>query len=343
MTHYIVRRLLLLPVVAFGATLLIFIFMQFLSPYQLVSTYVRSPEELRHADLDTLVKKYHLDAPFYERYFDWVGNILHGNLGWSATSNDWVAHSIAARFPATLELAIYAAIPMALGGIWLGTVAAVNHNRFWDHVTRIFAIIGWSLPTFVFGLVFLMVFYVWLGWFPPGRLSTWATQVVISPSFHAYTGMYSIDALLNGRLDVFFNALQHLVGPVITLSYLYWALLLRITRSSMLESLRQDYVRTARAKGLEESVVIKKHARRNALIPVATSVGLMFLGLLAGVIITETVFNYPGIGLLTYQAAAQLDYPMVLGICLLYAGLLVLVNLVVDIGYALIDPRVSLD
>lgn len=343
MLQYIVRRLLLLPVILLGVTIAVFLLLQLLSPYQRVATFVTSPAELKNNSLDALIAKYHLADPFYKMYFDWMGNLLHGNLGWSEVGKAPVVEALFSRFPATLELALFAALPMAIGGVVLGVVAARHHNKLIDHVSRIFAVMGWSLPSFVAGLLFLLIFYGVLGWFPPGRLSVWATQVVNSPGFTSYTGLMTLDGLLNGRFDIALDALRHLVGPVVTLAYLYWALLLRMTRSSMLETLQQDYVQTARAKGVRETIVVYKHALRNGMIPVATLIGIMVLGLLGGVIITETVFNYPGIGKFTALSASQLDYPSILGIAILYGTLLVLINLAVDVTYALIDPRVRLD
>lgn len=343
MIRFIVRRLMLLPLVVAGTSLVIFALSQLLSPYQRVATFIRSPQELKSFSMDQLVKKYQLDAPLPVQYANWMRELAAGNLGWSEVAKQPVWEAILQRFPATLELTLYAAVPMAVGGVWLGTLAAVHHNTWIDHASRVFAIVGWSFPTFVFGLMFLMVFYGWLGWFPPGRLSVWATQAMLSPDFRHVTGLVTIDALINGRFDIFLDALRHMVGPVVTLSYLYWAQLQRITRSSMLETLRQDYVRTARAKGLDERTVIRKHARRNALIPVSTIIALMVLGLLGGVVITETIFAYPGIGRLLATAALQLDRATVLGVTVFYAIILVVVILAMDISYALIDPRVRLD
>jgi peptide/nickel transport system permease protein len=203
-------------------------------------------------------------------------------------------------------------------------------------------VVGYSFPVFVVGLLLLMIFYARLGWFSPGRLSDWAAIVVNSSNFVRYTGMNTFDGLLNGRLDIFFDALRHLVLPIICLAYIQWALLLKITRSSMLESLRQDYVNTARAKGLAERTVIDRHARPNALIPVVTISGAVVVSLLNGVIITETIFNYPGIGSIAAQAAASLDVLTVLAFAL-FTGIIILVgNLIVDVMYAVVDPRVRL-
>jgi len=354
MLAYIVRRLLIMPILVFGVSLLVFSMYSMLGPVERASLYItdipKNPEAL-----ERIIDKYCLDCPIYVQYWHWLvgqrdpdtgkwrGGVLLGNLGWSKTAQRPVSEAILYYLPATAELTLWTIIPMFVIGIWLGVLAAVNHNRFIDQAARVFAIIGWSFPIFVFGLLMLMIFYARLGWFPAGRLSDWAIKEIISGNFVQYTRMNTIDALLNGRLDIFWDAIRHLVLPVISLSYLSWALLLRVTRSSMLETLRQDYVTVARAKGLPEKVVIKKHARRNALIPVATIGGLTLIGLLNGVVITETVFNYKGLGWWAANAALRLDIIAVLGFTLFNAVLLVMGNLAVDVLYAIIDPRVRLE
>jgi peptide/nickel transport system permease protein len=218
----------------------------------------------------------------------------------------------------------------------------VHHNGFIDQAGRMFSIIGTSFPTFVFGLLVLMIFYANLQWFPPGRLSTGMNTVITEGNFKTYTTLLTFDSLLNGRFDVFFDALRHMILPILTLSYLSWATFLRVTRSSMLETLRQEYVTTARAKGLPERDVIYKHARPNAMIPVITLAGFSVVSLMGGVVITETVFDYPGIGKAAAEAAGQLDVVTVLGFALFNGLILIVANLVVDVLYAVIDPRVRL-
>jgi peptide/nickel transport system permease protein len=354
MANYIIRRLLLLPLLLFGVTLLIFFMLQFLSPVERASLYIRDLPKNDRA-VEGLIKRYQLDAPLPVQYWNWLvgrrdpdtgtvrGGVLRGNFGYSRTANMFVTEMLAHRFPATLELTLWAIGPIILGGVSLGVISAVNHNKWPDQVARVFAILGYSLPIFVFGLVVLMVFYAKLGWFPPGRLSTEMQAVVSGADFHRYTQLNTIDAMLNMRFDVLLDALRHMILPVITLSYFSWAILVRVTRSSMLESLRQDYVTTARAKGLREKDVINRHARPNALIPVATVGGLTVISMLSGVIITETIFNFPGIGVAAAEAAVQLDVITVLGIALFDAFVLVLANLVVDVMYAYLDPRIRLD
>jgi peptide/nickel transport system permease protein len=185
-----------------------------------------------------------------------------------------------------------------------------------------------------------MIFYAQLQWFPAGRLSEWALRATEAAPFVQFTHMNTVDSLMNGRLDIFVDALRHMFLPILTLSYLDWALILRITRSSMLEALHQDYVTTARAKGLPESVVINKHVKRNAMIPVATVGGLVVITLLSGVVITETIFNIHGLGYFFADAALHLDVIAVMGFTLFNAVLVVIGNLITDVLYALIDPRV---
>ena len=351
MVTYITRRLLLVPVLLFGVTVLIFLMLQFLTPVERATLYVRDIPKNNNA-ISGIIKQYGLDQPLYDQYWRWLvghtvggerkGGILFGDFGYSRTASQPVADLIRLRFPNTLDLTIWAVAPVILVGIWLGVQAAVHQNSIIDQAARIFSIVGTSFPTFVFGLLMLMLFYVKLGWFPPGRISDWASIIVRSPDFHHYTSLLTFDALLNGRLDVFWDALRHMLMPILTLSYISWATFLRVTRSSMLETLRMEYVTTARAKGLTEHDVIFKHAQPNAMIPVVTLAGFSVIGLLGGVVITETVFNFPGIGQAAANAAAQLDVVTVLGFALFDGLILIVANLVVDVMYAVVDPRVRL-
>jgi ABC-type dipeptide/oligopeptide/nickel transport system permease component len=343
MIAYITRRLMLLPVVVFLTTLIIFLLVQLLPPGVRVALYVQdNPAAFR--DINQLIRAHGLDKPIWEQYWNWISSIAHGNLGWSRSANMSVANALRSYLPATIELTLMAIIPLVLGGIWLGTKSAVYHNRWPDHITRVMAITGWSLPTFVAGLILLMVFYGYLGLLQPGRLSAAMTLIVNNPEkFTRYTGMNTLDALLNGpNWAVFWDSIKHLILPAITLAYVSWAMIVRIMRSSMLNVLREDYTTTARAKGLTERVVINKHARRNALIPVVTISGIAVGWLLGGVVITETIFNYFGIGWWFVRGAANLDIPAVLGFTIFNSTLWVMANLAVDVLYSYIDPRVRL-
>jgi peptide/nickel transport system permease protein len=341
MSKYIIRRVIVLPLVMFGLSVLIFGMLMMLDPVERAALYVSNIPKNPDA-IQAIINKYGLDQPIYIQYGRWLENVLHGNLGWSKTAQMPVTQAIQTYFPATLELALWSFAPIMVIGTWLGVEAAIHHDSFIDQSARVFSIIGYSFPTFVFGLLALMIFYADLQWFPPGRLSVWASQVVSSPGFHTYTGMYTVDGLLNGRLDITFDALRHLFLPALTLAYVDWALILRVARSSMLEVLNQDYVRTARAKGLPDQQVVNGHARPNAMIPIVTIGGLLMVGLLNGVVITETVFNYHGMGLLAASSALNFDAVSVLGIALLAGAVLVVANLVVDILYRYLDPRIEL-
>lgn len=353
MIAYIIRRLLILPIILVGVSILIFSMLSLLTPYERASLYVQDIPK-RQGAIDDVIEKYGLNDPIPVQYYYWMvgkkdpetgeveGGILRGDLGWSKIGKSPVSEVIKRRFPATVELALLAAIPMIGIGIWLGVISAVNHNKFSDQSLRVFSIVGWSIPTFVFGLIVLMIFYARLDWFPPERLSEWAQRVVLSEEFVRYTNMNTVDSLLNLRFDVFFDSVRHLILPVLTLAYLGWAQILRVTRSSMLDTLRQDYITTARSKGLNEKVVVRKHALKNALIPVVTIGGLTIIFLFNGVVITETVFNYPGMGSFMADAALSLDVISVLGITLFTSFILVFGNLIVDVLYGVIDPRIRL-
>ncbi len=344
MFSYVVRRLAFVPVVFLALTLMIFSLQMMLTPTQRIAAYAPDPSFLKGGEeqVAALIEKYGLDDPFLTQYGRWIGNIFSGDLGWSETARAPVAEALMSLFPATVELVLVSFTFSALGAIWLGTKAGVHLNKPLDHGIRIFTILGWSFPTFVFGLLMLMFFYGSLNWFPPGRLSQWATLVVEKADFVRYTGANTVDSLLNGRLDVFLDSIRHLVAPVITLTYVNLASMTRVMRTSMLETLRQDYIRTARAKGLPERIVENKHGRRNALLPVITIAGMELAAMLGGVVITETIFDYHGIGQFAANAAAHLDFPGVLGFALYFALVLIVINLIVDMLYPLLDPRVKL-
>ena len=353
MTNYIIRRLLLVPVLLIGVTLIIFGMLQLLGPVERSALYVRDFPK-NEKQIEGLIRKYGLDRPFFEQYWRWLngvidpgsgerrGGILYGGFGYSRTASQPVVDLVKERFPNTVDLALWTIYPMLSVGIWLGVKAAVNQNKFIDQAARMYSIIGTSFPVFVFGLLLLMFMYAKTGWFYPGKMSDWVSKLIFSGQLKQYTHLLTIDALLNLRFDVFWDALRHMIMPIITLSYINWATFVRVTRSSMLETLRQDYVVTARAKGLKENDVINKHARPNAMLPVVTMAGSSIVGLLGGVVITETVFNYPGIGKASADAAANLDVVTILGLAIFTGTILILSNLIVDIIYAFIDPRVRL-
>lgn len=338
---YITRRLILLVPTILGAILLIFLLLQFLTPVQRASLYVTSPKGV--AEIPQIIEKYHLDDPIHIQFYYWLTKLLHGNLGWSAVAGKPVWNTFTSHIPATLELFIFSVPIIIWAAIKMGVAAAVNREKKTDHTTRVASIIGYAMPNFWLGLLLLMIGYGFFsGLFPPGRLSTSIDSYVHTAAFVRYTRINTIDAILNLDLGVLIDALRHLVLPVTTLVVSSWALITRITRSSMLEVLGSGYITSARAKGLEKDKVINKHARRNALIPVLTVSGYLVMGLIMGAFITETIFNFKGIGWFFVTAASQLDMPVVIGYTLIFAIIIILINLTVDILYAYVDPRVRL-
>ena len=342
MFAFIVRRILYLPLVFIGVTLAIVLLMQLLSPTERAATFVTSPAQLKN--IEAIVKEYGLDKPWYDQYWRWLKEAAHGNLGYSQVASTTVVKAIETRFPRTMTLALAALFPIVGVGIWLGTAAALNRDKVVDQISRVVAIVGWSLPTFVLGIWLLVIFYGGLGWFQPGMLTTndsiRLSNELANGTFHEYTGFLIIDTLVNGSFHMFLDFVWHLILPVITLSAVTSAQIMRVMRSSLLDALGQDYVRTARSKGLSERAVNNKHARRNALIPVLTVSGFTIILLFNGVVITETIFSFPGMGQWLANAATQLDYAAVLGGAVFTAIVVVLANLTVDVLYALVDPRI---
>ncbi len=282
-------------------------------------------------------KKYGLDQPAPVQYMRWMGNLLHGDLGDSISTRRPVLTDLKQFVPGTIELAIAALIFGLVVGIPLGLVAAIKRDRWPDHVARFIALFGTSVPVFWLGLLLLYIFFYKLHWLPgPGRLNTGMKAP------EPITGMVTIDAALRGQWDVFKASVQHLILPAIVLGAFSLGVISRMLRSSLVAALSDDYVRTARAKGVAERNVVISHALRNALIPTITVLGLTFASLLAGAVLTETIFSWPGIGRYSVQAALKLDYPALLGVVLFVAAAYVFVNFIVDIVYGLLDPRIRI-
>jgi dipeptide transport system permease protein len=335
---FILRRILQLPFVLLGVSALIFATTQFLSPEIRATAYITSERQVRQ--LDSIIERYGLDKDIFTQYRIWLGNVLQGNLGWSTAAKRPVAEALGTYLPATLELALFAILPIILFGIFFGMLAGINRNSLLDQALRILSIIGYALPTFVVGIFFLAFFYGRLQLFEPGRVDT---LLSITEGLASVDGFLIFQALFQGKWLLLGNLLSHLVLPVMTLTIVVSAALVQIVRSNVIDQLRQDYIRTARAKGLDKPVVTFKHALRNALIPVITVIGNLLFGLVSGVVITETVFNYPGVGLWSAQAALIGDTSGVLGFALFAAFAVAVINLVVDVLYGVIDPRVRYD
>lgn len=276
-----------------------------------------------------------LDRPIHEQYLLYVGRLLRGDLGTSIVRGDPVLADLLRRFPATVELGTAAIALALLLGIPVGIVSAVWRNSVVDGLARVWALVGVSMPIFWLGLMLAWVFGVQLRWFPTGfRLGT---DAALEP----WTHFVLLDAALQGRWAIAGDALRHLVLPAVTLATIPLAVIARMTRASILEALSQDYIRTAEAKGLPQAAVVLRHALRNALLPVLTVIGLQVGHLLAGAILTETIFSWPGIGLWVYEAIEARDYAIVQGASLFIAVIFVTVNLATDLLYAVADPRVK--
>ena len=272
------------------------------------------------------------DRPIFIQFADYLWQVLNGNLGISVVTQTPVLEEFGKLFPATLELAILAIILAVVIAIPAGVLAAVNRNTLIDHSITAISLVGYSMPIFWWALLLILLFSVNLGWMPvAGRLN-------FIYDIDSVTGFMLIDTLIAGDREAFIDALYHLTLPAVVLATIPLAVITRMTRSSMLEVLKQDYIRTARAKGMSESSVIFKHALRNALIPVITVIGLQTSILMTGAILTETIFSWPGIGKWLLEAVYRRDYPVVQGGVLLIAGLVILVNMAVDVLYLVINP-----
>jgi peptide/nickel transport system permease protein len=276
-----------------------------------------------------------LNKPLYIQYGMFLKRLMKGDLGETIWTRQKVWTEVKQRFPATIELSIAAMLISSLLGVILGIISATKQYSLFDYLSMLGALVGVSMPIFWLGLILMLIFSLNLGWFPmSGRLS-------VGIELSKITNFYILDALLTKNWAALKDALWHLTLPAITLSTIPMAIVARMTRSSMLEVLRQDYIKTAKAKGLPPLMVIMKHAFRNALIPVITVVGLMFGILMAGAILTETIFAWPGVGKWLYDAVLQRDYMVIQGGTLIVAAIFVLINLVVDILYAVINPKIS--
>jgi len=333
MGRYIIRRLFQLIPVLLGISLLVFAFLH-LIPGDPAVTMLGD-----RATPDAVAKlreRMGLNAPLPLQYLSFLGNLLSFDLGTSIFTGVPILDEIRLRWPATFELSVVAMLIALLLGIPAGVIAAVKKNSWIDNLTMSGSLLGVSMPVYWLGLLLIYLFAVNLQWLPPsGRTA------ISGISFEPITGFFIVDTILRGDFKALGDVIAHLVLPAVTLSTIPLAIIARITRSAMLEVLSQDYIRTARSKGLKEFVVIGKHALKNAMLPVVTIVGLEFGTLLGGAILTETIFSWPGIGSWIYGGILQRDYPVVQGGVVFVAFVFVLINLLVDLSYALLDPRIQ--
>lgn len=330
---YVIRRLMLLPLLIVGTSIIVFALTRVGgSPIGIYLSHEMTPDEVAQIE-----ERYGLDQPVTTQYVRWAGAALQGDFGYSGVSAAPVMEVFPAKLAATMELAVASAIVAVALGIGLGTFAGARRNRWPDHFARVFSISGASMPIFWFGLLLLILFWVVLGWSPIGR-----SDAALFGSISHPTGFYTIDALLAGNGRAFLDALWHLVLPAVTLGYGTCAIITRMMRSSLVEELGEDYVDAARAKGLAERVVIRRHARRNALIPTVTVIGLSFGFLLQGTVVVEIIFRWPGIGRWMADAVLRGDQATIMTYVLFLSVLFLVVNLAVDVLYAFLDRRVVL-
>ncbi len=335
MLQFILRRLGLVIPTFIGITLLTFAFVHMIpgDPVTIMAGE-RGISAERHAQL---MAEMGLDKPLYQQYFSYVSNVLHGDLGTSLKSRISVWSEFVPRFQATLELGFCAMLFAVLVGIPVGVLAAVKRGSVFDHTAVGISLTGYSMPIFWWGMMLIMLVSVQLNLTPvSGRIS----DTVFLDDSQPLTGFMLIDTLIWGEPGDFIDAVMHMILPAIVLGTIPLAVVARMTRSSMLEVLREDYIRTARAKGLSPGRVIVVHALRNALIPVVTVIGLQVGTMLAGAILTETIFSWPGLGRWLIDALQRRDYPVVQGGVLLVACMIILVNLLVDVLYGVVNPRI---
>jgi len=329
--RFAVRRLLLLVPILLGLSVLVFLFVRALpgGPEQALLGERATPERLAEVR-----ETYGLDRPWHEQYVSYMGNVLQGDLGTSPTTRRPVTEEIGRRFPGTIELATGAMLFAVVLGIPLGYLAARRQGSWLDNVSTVGSLVGIAIPVFALGYLLKYVFAVKLGWLEgTGRES--ATSIAEHP-----TNFYVLDGIVTGNLGASWDAVKHLIMPAVALGTIPLAFITRITRAAVLEVSNEDYVRTAEAKGLERSVISRRHVLRNAMLPVATVIGLQTGLLLSGAVLTETVFAFQGMGSYLADAVFARDYAVIQGGVLFLAVIFVLVNLLVDLLYGVLDPRV---
>lgn len=333
MTAYIIRRLLVMIPTLLGVSVLVFLMLRLTpgDPAELMLGERASAEALQE------MREYlGLNEPLHVQYGMFLKRLSRGDLGETLRTRQKVWTEVKERFPATMELSIAALCISCIAGIILGIISAVKQYSIFDYISMLGALAGVSMPIFWLGLIFMLIFSLNLGWLPlSGRLS-------IGVDLEVVTNFYILDAVITRNWTAFRDALWHIIMPAVTLSTIPTAIVARMTRSAMLDVLRQDYIKTAKAKGLAKLTVIFKHALRNAMIPVVTTIGLQFGVLLGGAILTETIFAWPGVGKWMYDAVMQRDYMVIQGGTLFIAALFVTINLCVDVLYAIINPRISI-
>jgi peptide/nickel transport system permease protein len=344
--RFIISRLFAIPVTMLIVTAALYGFVM-LTPVEIrASLYFsegmdpgRLTEEQLARITDLIVKRYHLNDPYPVQYGYWVVNLLRGDWGYSPSFKENVLQGLLRRSPVTAELALYSLILFIPLGVVQGLVAAGKKDRATDHIFRLSAFIATSLPTFILAIVMMAIFYVALGWFPPERLGIQNSLLVNSDKFHLYTGLLTIDGLLNRRPDISLDALRHLAMPVITLSLLHWATLGRVTRAAALEEIQKQYVVAATARGLSRNRVVWRHVFWNVLSPALTSSALSAASLFSGVFVVEVIYNFKGLSDMVLSARGLPDATPILGFSVYSVLIVLLLMFILDVVQAIFDPR----
>lgn len=331
MGQFIARRLISLIPVLLGVSIVVFALIRLIPGDPVI---VMLGERARPEEIERVREEMGFNRPIYVQYLEWMGRIARGDLGTSIINRTAVMDELKYRLSATVEMIVVGMIIGLIIGISIGILSALRRNSWIDLIATGGALLGVSMPIYWLALILIYALAVNRQIFPPSARLDADLQVI------RRSGFMLIDTLLMGDIRLFLNALWHLILPSFVLSTVVMPILARLTRASMLEVMRQDYVRTADAKGLRRRVVITRHALKNALLPIVTVVGLQLGGLLGGALLTETIFSWPGMGLWTYRAILSRDYPIVQGAVLVSATIYVVVNLLVDISYAYLDPRI---
>ncbi|MGG1663150.1 ABC transporter permease [Brevibacillus sp. NRS-1366] len=326
------NRLLMLVLVIFGVSCITFLMSNVIpgDPARMIVGVKASEETYQRVR-----EQMGLNDPLYMQYLNYVKGLLTGDLGTSLRTQQPVLDDLITYFPATMELVLFTFVVAIILGVAIGVLTAVKSNTVWDYVGRIFSISGASLPVFWSGLMVIILFYGVLGWLPASER---IDLFVDAPP--TITGLYTVDSLLSGNMKAFYNAVLHLVLPVTILAFAHLSTISRQIRASMLEVLQQDYIKTARANGLTSGLLIFRYALRNALMPTVTVVGLSIGSLLGGAVVTETIFNWPGLGKYVVDSIANLDFPAIMGFTIMIAIGYVLINLIVDLLYMALDPQI---
>jgi peptide/nickel transport system permease protein len=331
MTQYILRRIVSLIPVLLGVSIVVFALIRLIPGDPVI---VMLGERARPEDIERVRAELGFDQPIYIQYLQWVGQVIRGDLGTSIINRTEVMVELRTRLAATLELVLFGLLIGLVVGVSIGIISALRRGSWIDLTATLGALLGVSMPIYWLALIAIYALAVDRQIFPP------SARLDATMSVDRVTGFMLIDTLLMGDFELFQNAVWHLILPAAVLSTTVMPILARLTRASMLEVMRQDYVRTAEAKGLRERVVVTRHALKNALLPIVTVIGLQLGGLLGGALLTETIFSWPGMGQWTYRAILSRDYPIVQGAVLVSATIYVVVNLLVDISYAYLDPRI---